>query len=118
MKIKLDENVDHRLIDFFAAARHDVETVEQEKMSGADDIDLYRRCVEEKRTLVTFDKDFSNPLRYSPSDTRGIIVMRGHNNRFATMRLLVETLIVALENEDPCGRLWIIDPGRLRVHEE
>ncbi|MCL0075856.1 DUF5615 family PIN-like protein [Dehalococcoidia bacterium] len=37
---------------------------------------------------------------------------------FPTMRVLVETLIDALTREWPAGRLWIVEPGRLRIHAE
>jgi len=30
----------------------------------------------------------------------------------------METLIDALAKELPSGRLWIVEPGRLRIHEE
>ena len=33
------------------------------------------------------------------------------------LRLLILTLIEALRNRDICGRLWIIEPGRIREHE-
>jgi len=35
-----------------------------------------------------------------------------------SMRILVETLIDALNRESPAGNLWIVEPGRLRIHEE
>ena len=34
------------------------------------------------------------------------------------MRILVETLIDALNRESPAGSLWVVEPGRLRIHEE
>ena len=50
--------------------------------------------------------------------TAGLLVLRGPNQLFPTMRILVETLIDALNKESPAGRLWIVEPGRLRIHEE
>ena len=45
------------------------------------------------------------------------IVLRGANYLFSTMGLLIETLIDAITKESPAGRLWIIEHGRLCVHE-
>jgi len=47
----------------------------------------------------------------------GLVVLRGPDDRFPTLRLLVRTLIGALAKGEPSGRLWIIEPGRVRIHE-
>jgi len=56
-------------------------------------------------------------LRFSPERTSGLVVLRGPNDLIPTVRILVQTLLAALEKDSPSGRLWIVEPGRLRVHE-
>ena len=34
------------------------------------------------------------------------------------LQALIETLIDALAKESPLNKLWIVEPGRLRIHEE
>jgi predicted nuclease of predicted toxin-antitoxin system len=116
MRLKLDENVDERLRDRIAAAGHDVSTVRLQGLSGETDDNLFKLCRREKRAIVTLDLDFSNILRYSPDDTEGVIVLRGRNNLVSTFVELVDTLIEALKQHSPKGQLWIIEPGRLRIH--
>ncbi|MBI4307528.1 MAG: DUF5615 family PIN-like protein [Chloroflexi bacterium] len=118
MKVKLDENVDARLAEPLCTAGHDATTVAGQGIGGIDDEALFTLCKNEGRLLVTLDLGFANVLRYSPSESPGLVVLRGPNQHFATMRLLVETLISALHAETPGGRLWIVEPGRLRVHED
>ena len=36
---------------------------------------------------------------------------------FATIRILIDTLIEALTNESPLNNLWIVEPGRVKIHE-
>ncbi len=67
--------------------------------------------------MVSLDRDFSNVLRFPPEKTPGIVVLRGPNDLFPTMRILVRTLIQALTKDTPMSRLWIVDPGRIRIHE-
>ena len=43
---------------------------------------------------------------------------RGSNQLFLTMRIPGETLVDALAKESPAGKLWIVGPDRLRIHEE
>ena len=118
MKLKLDENLDLELGDRLNAAGHEASTVQGQGLRGVMDQALYRLCKEEGRTLVTLDMDFSNVLRYPPYLGPGIVVLRGHNNLLGTTRSLIDGLVAALAYQSPYGRLWIIEPGRLRVHEQ
>lgn len=34
------------------------------------------------------------------------------------LQVVIETLIDALIKESPTNKLWIVEPGRLRIHEE
>jgi len=118
MRIKLDENVDTRLATFLKRAGHDTNTVQEQGLCGTEDKALYEACKEEGRILVSLDLDFSNIIRFPPEGTPGLVVLRGPNQLFSTMRVLVETLIDALTRELPDDRLWVVEQGRLRIHEE
>jgi predicted nuclease of predicted toxin-antitoxin system len=117
MRLKLDENIDTRLVVFLRASGHDVVTVRQQDLHGTNDVDLYRICSSEDRALVTLDLDFSNVLRYPPENTPGLIVLRGPDDLFPTVRILVETLANALISASPSQHLWIVEIGRVRIHE-
>lgn len=117
MKLKLDENLDTRLAALLKQAGHDVLTVRNQGFLGIEDQALYERCILEKRTLVSLDKDFSNVLRFPPQGTSGLVVLRGPDDLFSTTRILIQTLIQALASDTPVGKLWIIEPGRLRIHD-
>lgn len=118
MKLKLDENIDKRLAKPLRDSGHDTLTVREQDLRGSDDIDLYRLCISEDRALVTLDLDFSNILRYPPENTPGLIVLRGPDDLFSTVRILIVTLIQALNEESPLHHLWIVEPGRIRIHEQ
>ena len=117
MKFKLDENLDARLASLLRKAGHDAVTVRDEELRGISDTALVARCKDEERVLISLDKDFSNTLRFPPEKTPGLVVLRGDNNLFATMQPLIQSLMRALDQASPDGRLWIIEPGRLRIHE-
>ncbi|MBW1911382.1 MAG: DUF5615 family PIN-like protein [Deltaproteobacteria bacterium] len=92
MKFKLDECLDVRLSTLFYEAGHDVHTVYQEKLSGAPDEHIYSLCLHEKRALVTQDMDFSNPFRFSPLPSQGIIVLRNPSQLLSEAEYLVGDL--------------------------
>jgi hypothetical protein len=115
MRFKLDENLDPRLAASLTAAGHDVSTVPAQRLSGRSDEAIYAVCLAEARILVTLDLDFSNPLRFPVADTPGIIVLRPPGPFLRLIARLVEELPALLRREQPAGRLWILQPGRLRV---
>jgi predicted nuclease of predicted toxin-antitoxin system len=115
MKVKLDENLGTRLQAEFRAAGHDVATVAGEGLSGTSDEDLFQVCGTESRVLVTLDVGFGNLLRFPCEGTAGVAVLRvPEGAHHALMRSLATTLTAALATRSIEGRLWIVEPGRIR----
>lgn len=44
MRMKLDENLGRRCVDLFAAAGHDVATVQEQGLCSAADVDVIAAC--------------------------------------------------------------------------
>jgi predicted nuclease of predicted toxin-antitoxin system len=119
VKFKLDENFGNRTESLFRSYGHDVETVRQEQMSGASDPVIYAVCQDESRCLVTLDLDFADVIRFPPHLCGGIAVIRVPKNpSLALLELLVRQLLAALEKEPLKNRLWIVEVGRIRVHQD
>jgi predicted nuclease of predicted toxin-antitoxin system len=117
MKLKLDENLGRRVADLFRAAGHDAVTVRGQGLAGHPDRRIFDECQREGRCLLTLDLDFANPLLFNPGGTPGIAVIRlpgkrNHEDLLDASR----TLIAGMEREDITGKLWIIQPGRLREY--
>jgi hypothetical protein len=75
-------------------------------------------AVSEERILVTMDYDFSNVLRYPPATTAGIAILSPPSRASrALLAQLAEALLEALEQGAIRGKLWIVEPARIRVHE-
>lgn len=115
MKLKLDECVDVRFAKPLEDAGFEVATVYSQNISGSEDSNLYEICKSEERILVTLDSHFTNVLKYPPEETKGIAVLRGHDDLFPTVKILVDVLINALKSRTPAGKLWIVEANRIRV---
>lgn len=117
MKIKLDENLGHACAELLRTAGHDVSTVPEQSLAGADDERLIDVCRKEQRGLVTLGLDFANPLRFRPRDYGGIAVLRlPRKASFTHLKQAVATLVSVLTNDDLSGELWIVEPNRVRIH--
>ncbi|HWR21616.1 MAG TPA: DUF5615 family PIN-like protein [Verrucomicrobiae bacterium] len=117
MRLKLDENLDPRTVGLLHSAGHDVVTVPDERLSGQPDTAVEAACRQEARCLVTLDLDFANVLAYPPERYSGLVVLRHPKPTAAGVLNLVRQFAAWLERENPERRLWIVEPGRLRVHE-
>lgn len=118
MKFKLDENLGTRTLSIFKGAGHDVQTVSEERLSGCRDEVLYEHSCRERRCLVTLDLDFSNVLRFPPETAPGVVVLRPSGKPTITqLEGLARQCIGMLAKERLEGQLWIVEPGRIRIHQ-
>ncbi len=118
MNFKLDENLGPAVREVFSRRGHDCRMVREQGLGGAVDTRVLEAAVSEGRILVTTDHDFGNVLIYPPNQTSGIAIMNppGRASR-SLLQSLAETLLTAVEQEAIRGKLWIVEPSRIREHE-
>lgn len=117
MKLKLDENVDLRIVTLLRLAGHDVATVPGQGLMSASDVEVINVCRSESRCLITCDRGFGNRLKYNPSDYGGIVIIRlPSRHTFEDWREAIETLIQGLEEAEVTGKLWIVQRGSIEEY--
>jgi hypothetical protein len=100
-----------------SAAGHDVMTVRDQNLQGARDTTLLDVCAAEDRILITLDHDFGQVLRFPPERSAGLVILEPGTR--VTPRSLLDRLqdFLALSDmRSPKGALWIVEPGRVRIH--
>jgi predicted nuclease of predicted toxin-antitoxin system len=118
MKFKLDENFGTRTQQLFRSAGHDIQTIRDQGMQECSDNYLHEVCCAEKRCLVTLDLDFSDVTRFPPDHGSGIIVIRvPHNPSITLLEQLVRQFLNTLTKTTLKKELWIVEVGRIRVHQ-
>lgn len=67
--------------------------------------------------LITLDRDLGQVLRFPPDSSAGIIIIdAGPRASHAGLLKRVRELLVMLETHSPERSLWIVEPGRVRIH--
>jgi predicted nuclease of predicted toxin-antitoxin system len=117
VKFKLDENIGRHGLALLSAAGHDVLTVRDQNLGGAMDEKLFEVCAPERRALITLDHDFGQVPRFPPEVSAGIIVLEaGPRVSVASILDRLKDFLFVLERHSVAGSLWIVEPGRVRIH--
>jgi predicted nuclease of predicted toxin-antitoxin system len=87
-------------------------------LQGCSDQRLYEICRDGQRCLITLDLDFSDVTHFPPAATGGIVIIRIPGNpSLALLGQLVVQFLNALSRFPIEGKLWIVEVGRIRMHE-
>jgi predicted nuclease of predicted toxin-antitoxin system len=118
VKFKLDENIGRKAEQLLRDAGHDVSTVTSQLLNGTNDESLFEVCIAEQRALVTLDHDFGQVLRFPPMRSAGIVILEVAPRAGAgAVENRIRDLIALLSEQELGAELWIIEPGRVRVHQ-
>jgi len=119
VRIKVDENIGRSGVDLLRQAGQDVMTIREQGFAGATDEIVFQACVAEGRTLITLDRDFGQVPRFPPKRTAGIVILElGGPASLRRLRDRLRDFLALAATRSVSGELWIIEPGRVRVHLE
>ena len=115
-RFKLDENLSAGLRDPLVQAGHEVSTVADEGLNGQKDPVVAEACQRGRFSFITADQDFAQILDYPPERYPGLIVLRHPRPTLRRVLELIRQIADAAGREPLTGRLWIVEPGRIRIH--
>jgi len=115
MRIKLDENLPARLAGHLVRLGHDVDTVPEEGLSGADDAHVWDAAQQEERFFITQDLDFSDLRRYAPGSHHGVLLMRLRDPGREALYLRVRSLFEEEQVEKWAGCFVVVTEHKIRI---
>ena len=116
-RFKVDENLPREAQALLLNAGHDAQTVHDERLAGHPDATILDVCLNEDRVLITLDLDFSDIRQYPPSSHRGIWVLRPETQSIENTLSVLKGALAFVADEPTTNRLWIVEPGRVRIRE-
>ena len=113
MRFLADENCDFTVVRALRAAGHDVLCV-SEITPRAEDSEVIKLADDEKRILLTEDKDFGQLVYSHGQKTLGVIFLRFPSS---ARRQISRTVInlVKQQGEKLAGCFITVQPGRIRI---
>ena len=115
LRFKLDENLPREAATLLRNAGHDVHDAIEENLGGSADQKIMDACRAESRILITLDLDFSDIRLYPSGEHKGIWVLRPHQQSISSTLGLLESALRVIDTEPAEDRLWIAQPGQVRV---
>lgn len=113
MRFLANENLPGDAVEAVRQLGHDVAWIRMDA-PGSNDRDILKRAVRERRTLLTFDKDFGDLAFQSglPADC-GIVLFR---LQASSSTQLAKLVVTALQSRtDWTGQFAVVEVGRIRM---
>jgi predicted nuclease of predicted toxin-antitoxin system len=112
VKFLIDEDVPAKVLKALTAIGHDAVRVP----TSTPDAGVARLALNEHRTLITLDKDFTNRLLYPPS-VHSIIVMRIHPPFANDLIAALSHFLDSIGQQEITGLTVIQRDGHLRISQ-
>lgn len=104
MRLLVDENLGARIVGLLQGLGHDAKRVPLGLKNGA----VMRLAIHEARSLVTRDADFTDPARFPPARSPGIIHLDVHPPQFEKIAPALRSFLESVSDVNLAGRLFVV----------
>ena len=113
--MKLDENLPRSAREVLIAVGHDVDTVGEEGLSGADDPRVVVAAAAAERLLITLDRGLGDVRAYPPGSHAGILVLRLDDQSAPSVCAALSNLVTTHDLAALASAVTVAQRGLLRV---
>ena len=110
-----DESCDFSIVRELRATGYDVLAVSEE-FASASDLQVLKRAVDEKRILLTEDKDFGEWIFAHREEMYGVLLIRYPGNLRSRLRDEINVLVKE-HGFDLVKNFTVLEPGRARIRK-
>ncbi|MBI2444057.1 MAG: DUF5615 family PIN-like protein [Candidatus Magasanikbacteria bacterium] len=113
MRLLVDANISYRLVRWLRQAAHDVVAV-LEIDANASDEKILRRAVREKRSIITYDKDFGELIFRHRRSHWGVILLRVKDETPSTQQRVLYHFLSTHREDEIQEHFWILTDADIR----
>lgn len=114
-RLKVDENLPKEIAELLQAHGHDAVTVRDQGWTGAADDDLWQRIQQERRWLVTADKEFADIRLYPPGTHAGVVLLRADEEGLEEYLRLAAKAVERLTFDEISGAVVVVSDRGVRI---
>jgi len=114
MRLLLDQDVYRITRDFLRNLGHDVVTAGDMGLGKANDLTLLKTAQEEKRILVSRDKDFGTLVFLREERTAGVLLIRGKAGEIDQIHERLKKFLKRRKESDFLDTIAVVEPDRIR----
>ena len=115
LKLLLDENIGLKTVGFLLKIGYDVKSVVKD-LRGAKDKDILKVAFQEKRIVLTLDKDFCDLVFRDSLPCRGIILLRLNSHLPDSINRILD-LFLSSNKEDLQNKFVVLTESSARIRE-
>lgn len=113
MRLLLDANISVRIVAPLSAMGHDVVSQLQENPNAADE-EILKRAHQEKRTVITYDKDFGELVFQHEVGHSGVILLRTRDESYPTQLKILEEFLSRHAEIEIQEHFWVLTESMAR----
>jgi len=117
MKFLADMPISPKTVNYLKSLGHDIYRISEKGLQKAKDSMIVDIAIEERRTILTTDLDFSAIIAKSQKSIPSVIIFRLSDESHENINALLENILPMVENEIIKGAIVVIEDDRFRVRE-
>lgn len=115
MRVKLDENITAGAKSVAIGLGHEADTVTDEGLAGAADVDVVVAATSEGRFLITLDRGLGDMRHYPPGTHPGIAALRLDTEDARSTTAAVRSFLARPDVESLAGCVVVVRGNLLRI---
>jgi predicted nuclease of predicted toxin-antitoxin system len=114
MKLLADLHISPRTVEFLVSLSHDALRINSILLITSPDHLIVARAIQEQRTILTQDLDFSALIALSGETLPSLITLRLSSSRIEYVKAVLWKVLPALEQDVGVGMLITVEDDRVR----
>jgi predicted nuclease of predicted toxin-antitoxin system len=114
MRLLADLHISPRTVKFLRSLGHDVVRVDDILPSTAPDEVIVARAIEERRTVLTQDLDFSAIIALAGKNVPSLISLRLSSSRVEHVNTVLQDVLPTVESDITEGAIVTVEDARIR----